>query len=166
MQPGVTNYTNLQKTNAEGGIGGVVFSSNGAPVRSNTFTIDGANMMNLNQTAGSGVGTTLGVDGIKEFKVITSAFGAEFGQQMGSQVVLVSKGGGNKFHGDVFDYLRNSSLDARNFFDYSFQTTGKRLPILQRNDFGGSIGGPIRKDKTFFYAVFEEFRANQGANDP
>ena len=95
------------------------------------------------------------MDGIKEYKVITNAFSAEYGMQMGSQVVIVSKGGTNQFHGDVFEYLRNSVLDARNFFDYSYLTTGKRIPELQRNNFGGSFGGPIKKDKTFFYAVYE-----------
>ena len=108
----------------------------------------------------SGIGTTLGVDGIKEYKVITDAFSAEYGLQMGSQVVIVSKGGTNQFHGDVFDYLRNSSLDARNFFDYGYLTPGaRRLPEFQRNNFGGSFGGPIKKDKTFFYAVFEGSKA-------
>ena len=163
LQPGITNDTNFQQTNGQGGNWGVMFSSNGAPVRSNTFTLDGALMMNIHGNTGGAIGTTLGVDGIKEYKVITDAFSAEYGLQMGSQVVIVSKGGTNQFHGDVFEYLRNRVLDARNFFDYSFLTTGERLPELQRNNFGGSFGGPIKKDKTFFYAAYEGLRQNQGA---
>ncbi len=163
LQPGVTNDTNYQHSNAQGGNWGVLFSSNGAPVRSNTVTLDGTPMMTIQGVAADVIGATLGVDGIKEYKVITNSFGAEYGLDMGSQVVIVSKGGTNQFHGDVFVYLRNSSMDARNFFDYSGLTTGKRLPELQRNNFGGSFGGPIKKDKTFFYAVYEGLRQNQGA---
>jgi len=163
LQPGVTNDTNFQNVNGQGGNWGVMFSSNGAPVRSNTFTLDGAPMMNIHGNTGGAIGTTLGVDGIKEYKVITDAFSAEYGLQMGSQVVIVSKGGTNQFHGDVFEYLRNSVLDSRNWFDYSYLTTGKRIPELQRNNFGGSFGGPIRKNKTFFYGVYEGLRQNMGA---
>ena len=163
LQPGVTNDTNFTNTNAQGGNWGVMFSSNGSPVRSNNFTLDGAPMINIHGNASGGIGTTLGVDGIKEYRVITDAFSAEYGLQMGSQVVIVSKGGGNQFHGDVFEYLRNNHMDARNFFDYSYTTTGNRLPLLQRNNFGGSFGGPIKKDKTFFYAVYEALRQNLGA---
>ncbi len=112
----------------------------------------------------SAIGATLGVDGIKEYKVITNGFSAEYGLQMGSQVVIVSKGGTNQWHGDVFDYLRNNIFDARNFFDYSYITSGNRIPELQRNNFGGSFGGPIKKDKTFFYAVYEGLRQNQAAS--
>ncbi len=165
LQPGVTNDTNFQNTNAASnaeGAFGVMFSSNGAPVRSNTVTLDGALTMNFHGNTGGATGSTLGIDGIKEFRVITNGFSAEYGLQMGSQTVIVSKGGSNQWHGDVFEFLRNRDLDARNFFDYSYETTGNRLPQLQRNQFGGSFGGPIRKDKTFFYAVFEAERQMQG----
>ena len=64
----------------------------------------------------------------------------------------------NQFHGDGFEYLRNNALDSRNYFDNSHITTGKRIPALRRNQFGGSFGGPIQKDKTFFYAVYESYR--------
>ena len=75
----------------------------------------------------SEAGTTLGVDGIRKYKVVTSAFSAEYGMAMGSQMILVSKSGTNEWHGDVFEYLRNSALDARNFFD-SAGTSGGRRP--------------------------------------
>jgi hypothetical protein len=165
LQPGVTNDTNFQNANATtsgAGVWGTIYSSNGAPIRSNTAMLDGALMNNFHGNVGGATGATLGVDGIKEFRVITSAFSAEYGLQMGSQTVIVSKSGTNQFHGDVFEYLRNKSMDARNFFDYSYLTTGDRIPQLQRNDFGGSFGGPIKKDKTFFYGVFEGLRQRQG----
>src|SRR2546430_4939640 len=110
----------------------------------------------------SEAGTTLGVDGIREYKVVTSAFSAEYGMVMGSQTVMVSKNGTNLWHGDIFEYLRNSALDARNFFDYRTTSGGRRLPLFQRNNFGGSFGGPIKKDKTFFYGVYEGLRQNLG----
>src|SRR5438046_3472997 len=81
---------------------------------------------------------------------------------MGSQTVMVSKSGTNLWHGDVFEYMRNSALDARNFFDYRTTSGGRRLPLFQRNNFGGSFGGPIKKDKTFFYGVYEGLRQNLG----
>ena len=141
---------------------GVWFSSNGAPPRSNNILLDGARLTNQQgTTSATPGGTTLGVDGILEYRVITNMFGAEYGMTMGSQVVMVSKGGTNQWHGDVFEYLRNSSLDARDFFDYGYLAnggTGPRLPPFRRNNFGGAFGGPIKKDKAFFYGVYEGLR--------
>src|SRR5207244_2501269 len=97
-----------------------------------------------------------------EYKVVTSAFSAEYGMVMGSQTVMVSKNGTNLWHGDVFEFMRNSALDDRNFFDYRTSSGGRRLPLFQRNSFGGSFGGPIKKDKTFFYGVYEALRQNLG----
>ena len=107
----------------------------------------------------------MGVDGIKEFKVITSNFTAEYGMAMGSQMAMVSANGTNQFHGDVFEYLRNSALDARNYFDLPpSRLNGLRLPEFQKNNFGGSVGGPIKKDKTFFYGVYEGLRQKLGVS--
>ncbi len=143
---------------------GTYFVSNGATVRSNNYLLDGASLVNLwGASSASATGSTLGVDGIKEYKVITNSFSAEYGLTMGSQMTIVSKGGTNAFHGDVFEYLRNSAMDARNFFDKSVAANNfRRLPEFQRNNFGGSFGGPIRKDKTFFYGVFEGVRQRLG----
>jgi hypothetical protein len=158
------------------GVTGTTFSSNGAPLRSNLQMLDGAIMSNLiGLNATSVIGTTLGVDGIKEYKVVTNMFSAEYGLTLGSQTTMVSKSGTNQWHGDVFEYLRNASLDARNFFDLTdagnvngagtdklLAFPGKRIPPFVRNNFGGSFGGPIRKDKTFFYAVYEGLRQSLG----
>lgn len=155
LQTGVLNIASEQGT--PGGIGGAEFVSNGATPRSNNFMLDGALVVNgfgLNSASASG--STLGADGIKELRVITNLFSAEYGLTMGSQTTMVSKSGTNQFHGDVFEYLRNSALDAENYF-----ATGPK-PSFQRNQFGGSFGGPIKKDKTFFYGVFEALRENLG----
>ena len=120
------NYTDLtllspgivQTTHSGLGDAGLWYSSNGAPPRSNNYMLDGAVTVTKNGTGPSSItGATLGVDGIKEYKVVTSMFSAEYGLLMGSQMVIVSKSGTNTWHGSAFDYLRNNHLDARNFFD-------------------------------------------------
>jgi outer membrane receptor protein involved in Fe transport len=162
LQPGISPQT-LATTGGTPAASGAWFSANGAPVRSNNFMLDGAMLVNGGgASTASEAGTALGVDGIREYKVVTSAFSAEYGMVMGSQTLMVSKNGTNQWHGDVFEYLRNSSLDARNFFDYQTTSGGRRLPLFQRNNFGGSFGGPLKKDKTFFYGVYEGLRQNLG----
>ncbi len=159
LQPGVT-----QTTHSGLGDAGIWFSSNGTNPRSNNYTMDGALMVTQNGTGPAGMtGNTLGVDGIREYKVITNMFSAEYGLTMGSQVVIATKSGTNNFHGDGFEYLRNNHLDARNYFDPNPSLLdGQRLPQFKRNNFGGSIGGPIRKDKTFFFLTYEGLRLAQG----
>src|SRR5262249_53614894 len=151
---------------------GNIYTSNGASIHSNFYSLDGANLMTVvDANSVSIIGTSLGVEGIKEYKVVTSIPSAEYGIVSGSQTTIVSKGGGNTFHGTAFDYLRNSSLDARQYFDAldtanangfgpnkSLPFPNKRIPPYRRNDFGASFGGPIRKDKTFFFAVYEGVR--------
>jgi Carboxypeptidase regulatory-like domain/TonB dependent receptor len=154
-RPGVNQDKNQRNSS------GTSFSVNGAPVRSNNFTLDGAILQNStgrSPVAGAS-GDALGVDGIKEYRIVTGTFQAEYGMAMGSQMVAVSKGGTNQFHGDVFEYLRNSALDANDFFN---RGAGAPKPPLQRNQFGGAFGGPIKKDKTFFYGVYEGVRQNRG----
>ena len=156
LQPGVTPDKNQRNSS-----GGTSFSVNGAPPRSNNFTLDGAILQNSTgrgPTAGDS-GDALGVDGIKEYKVVTGTFQAEYGMAMGSQMVAVSKNGTNQFHGDAFDYFRNSALDANDFFN---RGGGAPVPPLRKNQFGGAFGGPIKKDKTFFYAVYEGIRQSLG----
>jgi Carboxypeptidase regulatory-like domain/TonB dependent receptor/TonB-dependent Receptor Plug Domain len=154
-QPGVNpdkNQNNQQGTS---------FSVNGAPVRSNNFTLDGAilqTMLGRSPVAGES-GNALGMDGVKEFKIVAGTFQAEYGLAMGSQMVAVSKGGTNQWHGDVFEYLRNNALDANDVFQ---RDAGSPIAPLRKNQFGVAGGGPIKKDKTFFYAVYEGIRENKG----
>ena len=145
------------------GFSGTYFSSNGATVRSNNYLLDGAILTNMwNVSSASITGSTLGVDGVREFRVVTNSFSAEYGMTMGSQMIIVSKGGTNNFHGDLFEYLRNSALDARNYFDYKSVASQRRLPPFTRNNFGAAFGGPIKQDKTFFHGVFEGVRERLG----
>jgi hypothetical protein len=168
LTPGVSQDTVV--VHLGGGGEGTTYSSNGAPIISNNFLLDGTPTQNvLGYNGASAVGTTLGLDGIREYKVITNAFSAEYGMNMGSQMTIVSKGGANQFHGDVFEYFRNRVLDARNFFDASYgqclaSNAGdcKRNPPYERNNFGGAFGGPIRKDKTFFWGVYEGLKQVKG----
>jgi hypothetical protein len=164
MQPGITLDANEQKN---GIYAGSWFSSNGAPIRSNNFMIDGAIMQD--QNAGSTAdfaGRTLGLDGIQEYRVLTNAIPAEYGITMGSQTVMASRGGTDQFHGDAFDYLRNSVLDAANFFDAPVAANGyRRLPAYKRNNFGGAIGGPIIKNRTFFFAAYEGVQEHLGVTN-
>jgi hypothetical protein len=175
------NYTDLTLlapgvvTATHSGLGdsGLWYSSNGAPPRSNNYMLDGAITVTKNGTGPAGTtGAALGVDGIKEYRVVTSMFSAEYGLLMGSQMVIVSKSGTNQFHGDVFEYLRNNHLDARNFFEPQPDLANhiltdasgnlQRLPQFKRNNFGAAFGGPIQKDKTFFHFVYEGVRVSQG----
>lgn len=162
LKPGVNKDVN-QRNQANG----TTFSVNGAPPRSNNFTLDGAILQTADgrsPVAGDS-GNALGLDGIKEYQTVTGTFQAEYGLAMGSQIVAVSKGGTNQFHGDVFEYLRNSAFDANTFFNRGAGTP--KVP-LEKNQFGAAFGGPIKKDKTFFYAVFEGVRQNEGVaiNNP
>jgi len=162
MQPGVIQSVNTNSVNSLSTYG-VLYSSNGAPYRSNNYLLDGAIMSNLYGTSSAAVTTTtLGVEGIREYRVVTNSFSAEYGMVMGSQMLIVSKSGTNNLHGSLFEYLRNSVLDARNFFDYKTAATTGRLPSFKRNNFGGSFGGPIKKDKTFFFGTYEALRERKG----
>src|SRR5213594_2145626 len=160
LQPGITQQRNL---GVAASTVGTWFSSNGAPLRSNNYLLDGALMANLtNGTSAAQDGSTLGIEGVREYRVITNSFSAEYGMTMGSQVMVVTKSGTNTLHGSLFEYFRNSALDARNFFDYKTPASDRRLPAFSRNQFGGSVGGPIKKDKTFFFGVYEGLRQRLG----
>ena len=159
LKPGVNKDVNQRNQS------GTSFSVNGAPPRSNNFTLDGAILQNStgrSPVAGDS-GDALGLDGIKEYQTVTGTFQAEYGMAMGSQIVAVSKGGTNQYHGDVFEYLRNSALDANTYFN-----AGTPKVPLKKNQFGAAFGGPIKKDKTFFYAVYEGIRQSEGVpiNNP
>src|SRR5262249_35995843 len=120
------------------------------------YLLDNTNIQGFwNHGSGSGVmGTTLGVEAIAEFSVLTNTYSAQFGGN-GAVVNAVSKSGTNELHGSAYEFLRNSALDARNFFD----TT---KPAFKQNQFGGSLGGPIKKDKLFFFLNDEELRRSLG----
>ena len=144
LQPGVLAYPHR-----DGGsvvAHGLGISVNGQDPRSNVFLLDGTPQNDItNGPAGSAASTVLGVETIREFRVETNAYSAEFGRNSGGQINAISKSGSNDLHGSLYEFLRNDNFDARNFFD----AAGK--PEFKRNQFGGSIGGPIRRDRTFFF---------------
>jgi hypothetical protein len=162
LQPGITQQT---QENAGQGISGTMYSSDGAPTRSNNVMLDGASTLNGVGLNGSSVaGTTLGTDGVQEYKVITNLASAEYFSGMGATTTISTKRGENKTSGDVFEYFRNNSLDANNYFDTPelLSQIGKRIPAFHRNQFGGVIGGPIKKDKSFYIVNYEGLRQSTG----
>jgi len=127
---------------------------NGAREASNNFLLDGVdnNDLFLNRLVANP-----SVDAIEEFKIQSSNYEAEYGRNGGAQVNVALKSGTNDLHGSLFEFLRNSRLDAKNFFDLP----DEKIPIFQRNQFGGSLGGPIVKSRTFYFANFEGLRSRQ-----
>jgi hypothetical protein len=121
--------------------------------------LDGVSLNDYaNGAPGSVLGGNLGVDAIQEFSVLTSNYSAEYGKTSGGVVNAITRSGTNSFHGSVYEFLRNSALDARNFFE---DPTAKKAPF-KRNQFGGAVGGPIIKNHTFFFADFEGIRQSKG----
>jgi carboxypeptidase family protein/TonB-dependent receptor-like protein len=161
LQPGVNSLaTDQAATNGYDrevrGYGAQVTISGSRP-QFNNYRIDGISVNDQeNSGPGSVEGATLGVDAIQEFSVLTTNYSAEYGRTAGGIVNAITKSGTNSFHGDAYEFLRNSALDARNYFDPA------TIPEFRRNQFGGSLGGPIRADRTFFFADFEGLRENQG----
>ena len=134
------------------------FSVAGKRPETNRFLMNGVDYIGSNSTgqfitpSGSS-GQLLGVEAVREYNVLQHTYGAEYGKRAGAQVTVVSSSGTNQVHGDLFEYLRNSALDARNFFD---DTIG--APPFKRNQFGGALGGPLKKDKMFLFGNYEGFR--------
>ncbi|PYT57483.1 MAG: hypothetical protein DMG35_20210 [Acidobacteria bacterium] len=131
----------------------------GARPQQNNYRLDGISLNDYaNGAPGSVLGGNLGVDAIQEFSVLTSNYSAEYGKTSGGVVNAVTRSGTNGFHGSVYEFLRNDKLDARNFFDDPAQ----KKPSFKRNQFGGAIGGPIVKNRTFFFADYEGIRQSKG----
>jgi hypothetical protein len=148
LQPGVLAYPHR-----DGGsvvAHGMGMSVNGQDPRSNVYLLDGTLQNDFtNGPAGSAAGTALGMDGVREFRVEANAYSAEFGRNSGGQVNVLTKSGTNRFDGSLFEYHRNDALDARNYFD-----SGEK-PDFRRNQFGGTIGGPVRRNREFFFLNYE-----------
>ena len=157
LQPGVTAYP--QRDGGSVVAHGLGMTINGQDIRSNVYLLDGTLLNDLtNGPAGSAASTVLGTEMIREFRVESNSYSAEFGRNFGGQINAISKSGSNLFHGSLYHFLRNDNLDARNFFDR--EPLGK--PEFKRNQFGGTLGGPIKKDKTFFFGGAEFLRERRG----
>ncbi len=125
----------------------------------NSYRLDGININDYaNGGPGSVSGATLGVDAVQEFSVITSDAPAQYGRMSGGVINSITRQGANQYHGSVYDFIRNSVFDARSYFD----PVGGGEPSFRRNQFGGTIGGPIVHDKAFFFFNYEGFRQAQG----
>ena len=132
------------------------FNVAGSSEVSNNFTLNG---IDNNDTGINGPSFRPSIDAIQEFKMLSGIYSAEYGRNSGGQVVINTKSGTNQFHGTAYEFLRNQALDARNFF--LRLKPGEKAPSFKRNLFGGSFGGPIVNDKTFFFASYEGLRLRQ-----
>src|SRR5712691_2291901 len=155
LQPGVVPLTpGLEE--AGGSLrAGQAYAVNGQRPESNNFLIDGAN--NFNGVDGGFV-LKPPVDAITEFRILTHNANAEFGNALGSTTNIITRSGTNRYHGALWEFLRNDVFDGTNYF-------GTTTEPLKQNQFGGTIGGPIRKDRSFFFGYFEGFRNRQGETD-
>lgn len=164
LNPGTVNYT----AQRSGGVGtsnssvGSMFAVSGRRPQDNLFLLNGVEYTGaslINVTPGGTSGQLLGVDAVREFNVVSDSYSAAYGKRDGAQVSIVTVSGTNKVHGSAYEFARNSYFDARNYFDQA------RIPEFQRNNFGASLGGPIRKDKAFLFANYEGYRQNLGLSD-
>ena len=161
LNPSSVSYT----TQRSGGVGtsnssvGNMYSVSGRRPQDNLFLLNGIEYTGaslINVTPGGTSGQLLGVDAVREFNVVSDTYGANYGKRTGAQVSIITASGGNKVHGSVYEFLRNSALDARNYFDQA------DIPEFQRNDFGAALGGPLRHDKLFGFGNYEGYRQHLG----
>jgi len=157
LEPGVDSVNSLQASagtthRAFRGFGTELTVSGSRP-QENNYRIDGISVNDYsNGGPGSVEGSTLGADAVAEFSIMTSNYSTEYGRTSGGVINAVTKSGTDSFHGDAYEFLRNSALDARNYFDPA------QIPGFRRNQFGGALGGPIRKNHTFFFGDYEGLR--------
>ncbi len=161
LNPSTVNYT----AERSGSVGtsnssvGNMFAVAGRRPQDNLFLLNGIEYTGaslINVTPGGTSGQLLGVDAVREFNVVADTYGAGYGKRDGAQVSIVTMSGTNNLHGSAFEFIRNSALDARNYFDQG------TIPEFQRNQFGGALGGPIRRNKLFLFGSYEGFRQNWG----
>ncbi len=154
LNPGAINYSAMKAAGTSTSDGNT-FTVSGRRTSENTFLLNGIEYTGASQlaiTPGGASGELLGIDAIREFNVQTDTYSAEYGKRAGAQVTVVTQSGSNVLHGTVFEFLRNSAVDARNFYDQA------SVPPFRRNQFGGALGGPLKKDKLFLFGNYEGFR--------
>ncbi len=157
LNPGVVNFTSAKT----GGVGvsnsttGNNFAVSGNRPQQNFYLLNAVEFTGAAENNMQPGGTSqqlLGVDAVREFNVLRDSYSAQYGKHPGAQILIVTQSGANELHGSLYEFLRNNAFDARNFFD------GASVPGFQRNQFGASLSGPIKKDRTFVFGNFEEFR--------
>jgi outer membrane receptor protein involved in Fe transport len=152
LQPGVSSQVGADLYYGGGDVGSV--SVNGGRGRANNFSVNGGDANDLFANLPT---VQPNPDSVEEFRILTNTFDAEYGRNSGSVVNVVTKSGTNQLHGNVYDFLRNKVLNARGYFDTS-------KPAFVMNQFGGTLGGPIKKDRTFFFGSYEGLRRSQGSS--
>jgi hypothetical protein len=160
LQPGVSPYNSTDTGTAgigdrspDGGLNAGNQSVNGQRETANGFMVNGSN---VEEGKNNGAAIIPNLDSISEFRIITNNFDAEYGNYSGGQINVVTKSGTNQFHGSGFEFLRNTSLDATQYFSNA-------VPVYRQNQFGGTFGGPIKKDKTFFFLDYQGTRQTQAS---
>jgi hypothetical protein len=154
LNPGTINYSSMKSPQTSTSNGNT-FSVSGRRTSENLFLLNGIEYTGSSQmavTPGGVSGELLGIEAVREFNMLTDTYSAEYGKRAGAQINVVTQSGTNVLHGSVFEYLRNSALDARNFFDQRF------VPPFRRNQFGGAAGGPLKKHRLFLFGNYEGFR--------
>jgi len=157
LNPGIVNFT-WEKTGGTGvsnSTTGNNFAVSGNRPQQNLFLLNGVEYTGAAENNMQPGGTSqelLGVDAVREFNVLRDSYGAEYGKRPGGQVLIVTQSGTNQVHGSAYEFLRNNVFDAPNYFDQG------SAPPLQRNQFGGALGGPLRTDKTFLFGNYEGLR--------
>lgn len=162
LQPGVISNLGMSTGVYQGSTGRIVV--NGSRPQQSLYLLDGIEISYLytNTPPGSVLGKTLGVDTIQEFSLLQSNYGAQYGRAVGGIVNAVTRSGTNRIHGTLFEFFRNSAVDARNFFD---RPAPAPVPPFKQNQFGGSAGGPVVKDKLFFFGSYEGLHQRIGTSD-
>ena len=154
LNPGAINYSALRSAQTSTSNGNA-FTVDGRRTSEELVLLNGVEYTGSSQlavTPGGVSGQLLGIDAVREFNVLTGTYPAEYGKRAGPQVVVVTQSGTNLLHGSLFEFLRNSALDARNFFDRA------TVPPFRRNQFGGALGGPIQKNRWFLFGNYEGFQ--------
>jgi hypothetical protein len=161
LQPGVSPYNSIDTGMAgvndrpvDGGLNSGSQSVNGQREAANGFMVNGSN---VEEGKTNGAAIIPNLDSISEFRIITNNYDAEYGNYSGGQINVVTKSGGNNFHGSGFEFLRNTALDAKNYFAGPTDPT----PVYRQNQFGGTFGGPIVKNRTFFFVDYQATRQTQ-----
>jgi hypothetical protein len=155
LEPGVATARTQSSGQAQRGFGTEMTISGSRP-RQNDSRLEGVSVNDYaNGPPGSALGVNLGVDAVEQFSVLTSNYPAQYGRSSGGIISASTRSGTSEFHGSVYEFIRNSALDARNFFD-------TKKPPFRRNQFGASLGGPILKDRTFIFGDYEGLRSSLG----
>ncbi len=160
LNPSTINYSALKSPNTSTSNGNT-FSVAGRRTGENIFLLNGIEYTGSSQlalTPGGVSGELLGIDAVREFNVLTDTYSAEYGKRAGAQVSVATQSGTNQFHGSVFEFVRNSALDSPGPFDQG------TVPPFKRNQFGGSAGGPLKKDRLFIFGNYEGFRQSLNAS--